>query len=103
MDVRGYVVATGGSVVYSRPAMEKLKRAGPVVLLDLPPEQLERRIADLHIRGVVMPRGTTLRELYEQRIALYRDWADVEIDCQGRIQDQVVAEILRRLSAPERG
>ena len=47
LDCRGHVIATGGSVVYSEPAMDHLADAGIIVHLDLPFDQLERRINNL--------------------------------------------------------
>lgn len=97
LDVRDTVIATGGSAVYSEPAMRKLKSAGPVVWLDAPIEGIERRLSNLAVRGVVMPPGWTLRQLHAQRAPLYRAWADVTIPCGDLTQDQIVAEILARL------
>ncbi len=91
---RRHVIATGGSVVYSPPAMAHLKAGGVIVHLHLPLEPLRRRVADPHARGVVMPAGKTLDDLYAERRGLYRRYADVTMDCTGRNHDQVVADIL---------
>ncbi len=101
LEVRRHVVATGGSAVYSEPAMTSLKRGGVVVHLDLPLAEIERRLANLAVRGVVMAPGQSLAALYQQRQPLYRRWADVTVDCEGKTQDQVVAEILRRVGRGE--
>ncbi|RTZ94013.1 MAG: shikimate kinase, partial [Deltaproteobacteria bacterium] len=45
-DPTRYVVATGGSAVYSRSAMEHLKVGGVTVFLDVDLETLESRIDD---------------------------------------------------------
>ena len=94
MDYRRSVIATGGSVVYSPPAMAHLKSSGRIVYLNLPLAQLEKRIVNLEVRGVVMGKGQTLASLYEQRRGLYEKYADVTIDCLGLTQDQVVSAIL---------
>jgi shikimate kinase len=88
------VIATGGSVVYGAEAMACLRRLGPVVLLDLPVSQLEHRLANLRVRGVVMEPGRSLDELARERRPLYRRYADVTVDCLGQNQDQIVAEIV---------
>ncbi|MFB3894570.1 MAG: shikimate kinase [Phycisphaerae bacterium] len=97
LDCKNSVVATGGSVVYSPPAMAHLKSAGRVVFLDLPLADIIKRIGDLAIRGIVMAKGQSLSSLYAERLPLYRKYADITIDCQGLNQDQVVGAILARL------
>lgn len=94
---RGYVLATGGSVVYSAPAMEKLKAHGVVVHLELPLPLLEKRVHDLDVRGVVMARHQTLRDLYRERMPLYQKYADVTLPCDRRTHEEVVADILKAL------
>ena len=100
LDLRGHVVATGGSVVYSDDAMRHLKATGPAVHLELALPLLERRLTDLDVRGVVMEPGQTLAELYDERMGLYRRWADATIDCAGKTHEQIVEEILRALDPP---
>jgi len=97
LDLADHVIATGGSVVYSESAMRRLQAGGPIVHLDLPIEQLERRLSNLDVRGVVMPPGWDLRRLAQQRMPLYRQWADLTVDGTNKTQDQIVAEILHRL------
>ncbi len=97
LDLTDHVIATGGSVIYSEPAMRHLKETGLVIHLDLPIFLLEQRLSNLDVRGVVMPPGWTLSRLAQQRLPLYRRWADFTVDGAGKTQDQIVAEILRRL------
>ena len=65
------VIATGGSVIYGKEAMEHLKSIGTVVYLQLPFEELNRRLSDIKGRGVVLKDGQTLKDLYEERVPLY--------------------------------
>lgn len=74
------VIATGGSAVYSPAAMEHFKGVGVVVYLRLSFETVEKRLGNFTHRGVVMPEGYTLRDLYDERCALYEKYADVIID-----------------------
>ena len=73
------VIATGGSVVYSPKAMAHLKSLGRVVYLCLDYNEVERRLGDLHERGVAIAPGKTLRDLYDERTPLYEKYADVAI------------------------
>ena len=79
-DAAPSVIATGGSAVYSEAAMAHFKSVGKVVYLRLSFETVERRLGNFTHRGVVMPEGYTLRDLYDERCALYERYADVVID-----------------------
>ena len=80
IDTNRTVIATGGSVVYCREAMEHLKSIGYVIYLKLSLEPLSRRLGNLRGRGVVLKDGQTLRELYDERVPLYEYYADLTID-----------------------
>ncbi len=95
LSCRGKVVATGGSVVYSEPAMRHLASCGVVVHLTLDLPAIKKRLTDLDSRGVVMAPGKTLDLLYEERLPLYTHYADFSVSCQGKTHEEIVAEILR--------
>jgi shikimate kinase len=80
LTARHSVIATGGSVVYGREAMEHLREIGTVVYLKLPYEELEKRLNDIRGRGVVLREGQTLRDLYDERTPLYEKYADFVVD-----------------------
>lgn len=94
--VQKTVIATGGSAVYGKEAMEYLGRNGQIVYLKLPYEELEERIGDLHERGVVLRPGFTLRDLFMERTSLYERYADITVDCGGKSIRQVMEEIVER-------
>lgn len=94
LDLQGHVIATGGSVVYSRPAMEHLRHMGDLVLLMLPCDTLIERIHNLDTRGVVLQASQTFCDMYDERAPLYREYADLEIDCGGLSHEQVVARVV---------
>ncbi len=87
------VIATGGSAVYGKEAMEHLKEIGQMVYLQLPYEELAERLGDLHERGVVLKPGFTLHDLYQERTPLYEQYADMTIDCGGKSIPQIIKEI----------
>jgi shikimate kinase len=96
---RGFVLATGGSVVYSRRAMRRLRAGGIVVYLHVPVPVLTRRLLDLESRGVVMGEFRTIGDLAARRDPLYRRYADVVIRCGARNHQQVI-NMVRRAVAP---
>ncbi len=77
------VIATGGSAVYGKEAMQNLKSAGKVLYLELPYNDIKRRLGNLEKRGVSMEKGQTLEELYNKRVPLYEKYADKIIQCHG--------------------
>jgi shikimate kinase len=54
IEVEKTIIATGGSVVYGEEAMEHLRSIGTVIYLRLPLEEIEKRLGDLHERGISM-------------------------------------------------
>lgn len=92
------IIATGGSVVYGKKAMEHLSRIGTVVYLKVPYDTLEKRLEDIKGRGVVLKEGQTLRTLYDERTPLYEKYADIEISEDGLNVEQTVEKMLERLN-----
>ena len=88
------IIATGGSVVYGKEAMEHLKEIGTVVYLKLPYEELSRRLKDIKGRGVVLKDGQTLKDLYEERVPLYEYYADIIVDEYGLNVEKTIEKIL---------
>jgi shikimate kinase len=99
IDRTNCVIATGGSAIYSEEAMNHLKQSGRVVHLNLPLDMIRKRLTNLNGRGVVINKGKTLDDLYNQRTPLYRKWADVTIDCCRLTHEQVVEKIVDDLKA----
>ena len=92
------IIATGGSVVYGKKAMEHLSRIGTVVYLKVPYDTLAKRLEDIKGRGVVLKEGQTLRTLYDERTPLYEKYADIEISEDGLNVEQTVEKLLERLN-----
>lgn len=90
------VIATGGSAVYSRAAMEHLKQHGTVYYLSLPEKEIERRLYNITSRGIAMRRGETIEEVFARRRALYEEYCDVKLECGGKSMEKIVAEIAER-------
>lgn len=74
------VIATGGSVVYGKRAMDHLSSSGRIVYIKLPYEEIERRLSNLATRGVTLREGQTLLNLYHERIPLYESAAQIIFD-----------------------
>lgn len=94
LHVEKSVIATGGSVIYGREAMEHLGRIGIIVYLKLSYPAVEKRLGDLNERGVAVRKGQSLRDLYEERIPYYEKYADIVLDCEGKEIRDIVTEIM---------
>lgn len=95
LDINATVIATGGSVIYSQKAMEHLKSMGRVIYLHLDYETMINRIKNITTRGVVLKSGTTLRDMYNERLPLYEQYADNVIYCDNNTVEQTVEQIVR--------
>ena len=85
------VIATGGSMVLSDKAMRHLKTLGTVVYIDVPFEEIERRVTNIKTRGIVFHPNQTLADVYRERKPLYERWADltVKVEATDGIEDTV--------------
>ncbi len=92
------VIATGGSMVLYPEAMKHLKKNSVVVWLQTPFSLIQERMpADLYDRGIAAPKGESLREIYEERRALYATYADLIVACREGEDDtaHLVEEVMR--------
>lgn len=89
VNLTNHIIATGGSAVYSAPAMEHLRSISTVVFLHTQFEELERRIHNFETRGLAKSPEQTFRDLYEERELLYRKYADLIIPTDDIDQDSV--------------
>lgn len=80
LNVTKSVVATGGSVIYGKEAMERFQKEDIVVYLKLSYKSISRRIGDPKKRGVVLKESQTLKDLYEERCPLYEKYAHITVD-----------------------
>ena len=94
LEVEGQVISTGGSAVYSEAAMTHLRQNGTVVFLDIPLEEVRRRIGNYSLRGISRRPDQSLEALFEERFALYTRYADLTIKGQGLNQEQVCQAVI---------
>jgi shikimate kinase len=96
------VLATGGGIVLREANRTLLRKGATVVWLKARPETIFRRVSDDWNTVSRRPNLTTggieeIRDLLEQRTALYRQCADLEIDTDEKTILQVGEDILSRL------
>ena len=88
------ILATGGSAVLSDKAMQFLRKESEVIFLDVTYENISKRILNLSERGLVREPNQSLQETYDERLSLYRKYADYVVVNDGDIDSclkQIVA------------
>ncbi len=74
------VISPGGSVVYSEKVMKFLKENSVVVFLNSPFGVIEKRLTNMDTRGIVGLKKKGLKNLFNERMLLYKKYADVTIE-----------------------
>ena len=97
LECRDHVIATGGSAVYSSDAMGHLKANAVTVFLNVDLATLKARIHDYDTRGLAKRPDQSVDDLFSERFALYRQFADITIDCVGQTHEEVCARIMKEL------
>lgn len=92
------VIATGGSMVLCDEAMKHLKSIGKVVYLEVPFNELKRRIKNFKTRGIVFKNGETFTELYNTRTKLYEKYADFTINFSDNNLESTIEKIVNQLN-----
>lgn len=91
------VIATGGSVVYGKEAMEHLKSIGRVIYLKVDYDTINNRLGNLKGRGVVLRKGQNLLDLYEERVPLYEKYADKTVEETGLTIEETIEKLAKML------
>lgn len=87
-SLSGAVVACGGGVVTRPENYDLIHQNGRIVLLDRP-------LGELSVSGRPVSEERGVERLAEERMGLYRAWADVTVPCTGSAEGD--AELARRM------
>ena len=102
LDCSDMVIATGGSAVFRAEAMQKLKANGVVVFLDVPLDEVKKRLQNIKTRGVAAKKGESIAEIYNERLPLYRTYADITVCVHSGTPEDAVGELLAALQKNDR-
>ena len=97
LSVENTVIAPGGSICYGEKAMKHLQKIARVIFLDLPYEEMEKRIGDPVKRGVAIPEGFSLRDLYKERTELYRKYAEYTLEEENLSIEECLKKLMQYL------
>ena len=98
LDLTHHVIATGGSVIYYRESMDHLRKGGYIIYLDVDYHVLKKRITNMTTRGIAMDMKKTFRDVYSERVPLYKKYAQVTIECGKKHVEQIVEQIIFRVT-----
>jgi len=97
LPLQDAVLSTGGSAVYSEPAMARLAKAGPIIYLQADLDTLQQRVAAAPLRGIASDGKQSFAQVFAERTPLYERFADIVIDTTDGTADEVAARILERI------
>lgn len=89
VNVDRTVISTGGSVIYRDYAMQHLKDEGIIIYLEIGLDTLQQRLKDAKSRGVAINNHQTLKDLFSERVPLYKKYADFVIPESESIEDSI--------------
>lgn len=95
VSLAGQVIATGGSVVYSDKAMQRLRGAGRIVYLKAGLETLRERVARNPERGIASDSALSFEDIYAERTPRYERYADITVSAEQGSADSVALSIKR--------
>ena len=98
MDTEDTVIATGGSAVFCERGMNFLKQTGVCVYLEVPCEELKRRLSNIKTRGIAAAKGMTVEEIFAERSPYYEKFADIKIDCTDKHIEEITEIIANRMN-----
>lgn len=90
INTKRTVIATGGSAIYGKEAMEHMQKNGVIVYLKLSCIEIVNRISNIKTRGIAMKDGKTIFDIYNERVPLYEQYADIVIDAEGTTVEECV-------------
>ena len=70
------VLATGGSAIFSKKAMNHIKSNSSVIYLEVSFEDIMDRIPDFSNRGFIKEADQTMEHAFNERESIYREFAD---------------------------
>tara|TARA_A100001011_G_C14058775_1_gene735220 strand:+ start:302 stop:826 length:525 start_codon:yes stop_codon:yes gene_type:complete len=92
------IIATGGSVIYSPPAIDHLKTCSSLLYLEDSFTHIEARIPNLDSRGILGLKDNSLSELFEERVPLYKEAADLTVSVHPFHKDALTDKLVLLLS-----
>ena len=98
METEDTVIATSGSAVFCERGMNFLKQTGVCVYLEVPCDELKRRLSNIRTRGIAAAKGMTIEDIFNERSPYYEKYADIRIDCRDMHIEEITEIIAKRMN-----
>ena len=86
------IISTGGSAVYSSLSMKHLESFSKIIYIDTPLATIVERIDIGQERGLAVPDGVSISDIYSERKPLYEEFSEHIVDGSKSI-DEIIADI----------
>ena len=86
------IISTGGSAVYSSLSMKHLKSFSKIIYIDTPLATIVERIDIGQERGLAVPDGLSISDIYSERKPLYEEFSEHIVDGSKSV-DGIIADI----------
>lgn len=95
-DEGNTIVSCGGGVVVRPQNTDYMKKSGKIIFLAATPETIYERVKDSTDRPILNGNMNVeyIRELMEKRRALYEAAADIRVDVDGKMIEEICKEII---------
>ena len=97
LDRSAEIISTGGSAIYSSISMHHLMSFSKLIYIDTPLDIIVERIGIGQERGLAMPDGISVPDVYLERKPLYEKFSQLTVDGSKSIE-QLVDEVKKYLS-----
>lgn len=91
------VISPGGSSIYSDTAMKFLKGISKIIFLHASLELIKKRTVNFSGRGIVGLKEKGLEKVFEERLPLYKRFADFTIEISSLNDEVVVNKIIQNI------
>lgn len=98
--LNNYIISPGGSAIYSTKAMEILKEKSVIVFLNTSFKNIERVITEQEkkTRGIIGLKKKSLKTLFNERLVLYRRYADVVVEVPEKFNiNIIIKDIIQKI------
>ena len=85
-------------MVLSEKAMQNLKAHGQIVYIEVPLDEIKRRVTNIKTRGIAFGNGETLDDVYKNRVPLYEKYADLTVSFSDSTIEDTVDKIVNELN-----
>lgn len=95
-DINNNIISPGGSVIYSTKSMNFLKNKSKIIFLNDSVENIRKRFDKS--RAIIGLKQKGFQALFEERLILYKKYADITIDLSGDSNvDLIVGNIIKKI------